>query len=109
MKKSRSIRFEIFSALHDVQRAYGGVFNMALHVKGLLFEIVPAAAAQTLRVQLGNYLRADILDHLRFKHLSALVVIAREQKFKRVGKLSEIFKPTHAAQQPFVIRRVTAV
>ena len=88
MKKSRSIRFEIFSALHDVKRAYGGVFNMALHVKGVLFEIVPAAAAQVLRLQLENYLRADILDHLRFKRLSVLVVIAREQKFKRVGKLA---------------------
>ena len=104
--KSRSIRFEIFSALHDVQRAYGGVFDMALHVKGVLFEIVPAAAAKSLRAQLGNYLRADILDDLRFKHLSVLVVIAGKQKFKRVGKLSELFKPTHAAQLKSINERL---
>ena len=82
---------------------------MALHVKGVLFEIVPIAAAQALSVQFRNYLCADILDHLRFKYLSVLVVIAREQKFKCVGKLSELFKPTHAAQQPFLIRRVEEV
>ena len=99
-----------FSSLHDMQCTYGSVFDAALHVKGVPLKIIiRTAAGEPLLPQLKDCLCADILDDLSLEQSSVGRVIAREQEFERIGELRKLFQPTHAAQQPFVVRCVAAV
>ena len=99
----------IFLSFHYVQGAYLRVFNVALHVEGVLFEVIPVSAGKPLGLELLDRLGADVLNYGGLELLPPGVVLGGEKKLKRFCKLTELRKIPHAVQQPLVIRCVGAV
>ena len=98
-----------FSALHDVERTNFPVFDVALHIECVRLKVIPASAGELLRTQLGNDFGSYILDDLGLELSAVVGVFGGEQKFKRIGKTAEPRQLTHRSEQPFVVRRMTAV
>ena len=99
----------VFLSLHNMKAFDFSVFNVSLNIKRVRLKVIPIAAGKPLRLELLDNFGADILNYGGFQLCSVICVVGNEKKLKRISKRSKLFKISHTAQQPFVVRCVRTV